>query len=204
MRNVGDAPLYNAGARRKMPPLENPRWEAFAQAIVRGLAEDRPNGKNTQKDAYLAAGYSTKTDNAASANASRLLRNAKSVAERVRELQAAALARMDVKLDISRERVGRNLDLASRIAQQERNSANIVASELALAKVFGLSKPDDSYNPADPNTAKSMQDIGRLLLVSVGASSPSQAAINLAVEANNAFVERLERIAADDTEDGSR
>jgi len=37
-----------------------------------------------------------------------------------------------------------------------------------------------------------------LLLQSVGATSPSQAAINLAVEANNAFIERLEQIAAND------
>jgi len=43
-----------------------------------------------------------------------------------------------------------------------------------------------------------MTDIGRLLLESVGASSPSQAAISLAIAANNQFVERLEQIAAED------
>ena len=100
-----------------MPALDNPRWEAFAQAIVRGLASDRPNGKNTAKAAYLAAGYSTTTDNATRAAASRLLTNVIPVVERIRELQAQALARVDRKLDISRERIGRNLDLASRIAQ---------------------------------------------------------------------------------------
>jgi hypothetical protein len=50
MRNVGDAPLYNARARRKMSPLENPRWEAFAQAIVRGLASDKPRFGSTTPD----------------------------------------------------------------------------------------------------------------------------------------------------------
>jgi len=55
--------------------------------------------------------------------------------------------------------------------------------------VFGCCVPVD---------AECFGDIGRLLLQSVGAASPSQAAINLAVEANNAFVERLEQIAAED------
>ena len=73
-----------------------------------------------------------------------MLRNVKPVVERVRELQAEALARIQPKLDISRERVGRNLDEASR------------------------------------------------------ATSPSQVQIDLAIEANNAFVERLEQIAAED------
>jgi len=71
-----------------MPVLPNPRHEAFAQAIVKGLASDKPNGKNPQKTAYLAAGYSTTTENATEAAASRLLRNVKPVVERVRELQA--------------------------------------------------------------------------------------------------------------------
>jgi hypothetical protein len=58
-----------------MPALDNPRWEAFAQAIVAGLCNERPNGKNTAKAAYLAAGYSPTNDNAARAAASRLLTN---------------------------------------------------------------------------------------------------------------------------------
>jgi len=181
-----------------MPPLNNPRWEAFAQAIVKGLASDKPNGKNTQKAAYLAAGYSPTTEPAAEAAASRLLRKVKPILERVRELQAQALARLDPKLDISRERVGRRLDMASRKAEHEGNTANIIAAELGIAKVFGLAKPGEQYNPLDPSNAESMSDIGRLLLQSVGATTPSQAAINLAVEANNAFIERLEHIAAND------
>src|SRR5215470_3360206 len=100
-----------------MPALDNPRWEAFAQAIVKGLASDKPNGKNTQKAAYLAAGYSPRSDHAAENSASRLMRNVGPVVERIRELQEQALARLNSKLDISRERIGRNLDEASRMAR---------------------------------------------------------------------------------------
>ena len=88
--------------------------------------------------------------------------------------------------------------MASRKAEHEGNTANIIAAELGIAKVFGLAKPGEQYNPLDPSNAESMSDIGRLLLQSVGATRPSQAAINLAVEANNAFIERLEQIAAND------
>ena len=99
---------------------------------------------------------------------------------------------------ISRERVGRNLDEASRIARAQQSPQAIVASELAITKVFGLAKAGEQYNPIDPSNAQSMSDIGRLLLESVGAKAPSQAAISLAIEANNQFIERLEQIAAKD------
>jgi hypothetical protein len=138
-----------------MPVLPNPRHEAFAQAIVKGLASDKPNGKNTQKAAYLAAGYSPATIEAADAAASKLLRKVKSILDRVQELQAQALARLNPKLDISRERIGRRLDMASRTAEDERDVGNIVSSELGLAKVFGLAKHDDSYDPTDYSHAKS-------------------------------------------------
>jgi hypothetical protein len=39
-----------------------------------------------------------------------------------------------------------------------------------------------------------MQDIGRKLLQSVGFASPDDASINAAIEANDAFVGRLEAI----------
>ena len=106
-----------------MPALDNPRWEAFAQAIVKGLASDKPNGKNTQRAAYLVAGYSTTSDETTDAAASRLLRKVKAVVDRIRELQAQALARVDRKLDISRERIGRRLDMAPRKAENDGNTA---------------------------------------------------------------------------------
>ena len=167
-----------------MPPLENPRWELFAQKIVEGLV----NGHEafSQGRAYSAAGYIAKGD-AADVNASRLLRKAREIGERVQEIQAAALAKLERKLDVSRERVGRRLDKASRMAETEGNAANMVAAEMGIAKVFGLAKASDNYNPIDPSNAQSMHEIGRLLLESVGTKSPSQTQINLAVEADNAF-----------------
>jgi len=178
-----------------MPALKNPRWEAFAQAIVKGLANDRPNGKNTAKAAYLAAGYSTSTDNAARANASRLLTKAIPVVERIRELQEQALARVDRKLDISRERIGRRLDMASRKAEDDGNTANIIAAETALAKIFGLVKTSSTYDPNDLDNAQSAEHLATLLLQSVGLDPPFTAAeIESAVGANDAFVEALERI----------
>jgi len=183
-----------------MPPLDNPRWELFAQKIVEGLVNGHREAFS-QGRAYIAAGYKAKdagkSGGSAETNASRLLNKAQQVGERVKELQAEALARIERKLDVSRERVGKRLDMASRLAEQQGNPANIVAAEAQLAKVFGLHKATDQYNPVDFNSAKSMDEIGRLLLQTVGATSPSQAQINLAVEANNLFVARLEQIAAE-------
>jgi len=178
-----------------MPALDNPRWEAFAQAIVAGLASERPNGKNTAKAAYLSVGYAPTNDRAAIAAASRLLTKVDSVVERIKELQAAAVAKIQPKLEISRERIARRLDLASRLAESKLDAANMVASELGLAKVFGLSKPDGVYAPGDVNNAQSMEDIGRSLLQSVGLSAPSPTQISAAIQLNDAFVDGLERIA---------
>jgi hypothetical protein len=179
-----------------MPPLDNPRWELFAQKIVEGLINGHREAFS-QGRAYNAAGYIAKgageSGGSAEVNASRLLKKAKQIGERVQELQAQALAKLERKLDVSRERVGRRLDMASRKAESEGNTANIISAELGIAKVFGLAKAGEQYNPM--SNAESMSEIGRLLLESVGAKAPSQAQINLAVEANNAFIERLEQIA---------
>src|SRR5262245_4409968 len=180
-----------------MPALDNPRWEAFAQAIVKGLASHRPNGKNTAKAAYLAVGYSPSNDATARANASRLLTKAIPVIERIKELQAQAVAKLQPKLEISRERIARRLDIASRLAETKNDPANIVSSELGLAKVFGLAKPDGVYSPGDLNNASTMEDVGRSLLDSVGHNAPTAVQIQKAIELNNAFVDGLERIAAE-------
>ena len=63
-----------------MPTLKNSRHELFAQEIAKG---------RSQREAYRAAGYLTKSDDATDANASRLLSNAK-VADRIREIQTEA------------------------------------------------------------------------------------------------------------------
>jgi hypothetical protein len=115
------------------------------------------------------------------------------VAERVHELQAQQLDRIKPKLDLSKERIGRRLNLASEIAEQERNAQGIVASELGIAKVFHLLDADPA-KPQDWNSVQSTHEMGRRLLQSIGFDSPDDISIAAAIVANNAFIERLEAI----------
>jgi hypothetical protein len=167
-----------------MPVLPNPRHEAYAQAFFAGIA----NG-DSQEKAYRTAGYRVTNSASARACASRLMLT---IANRVRELQAEQNKRLERKLDLSKERVGRRLDLASRLAEKQENPAAIAQSELGIAKVFGVEKPQDKAR--DFATAQSMQDIGRELLQSIGFASPDDVSIQQAVEANDTFIARLEAI----------
>jgi hypothetical protein len=170
-----------------MPALPNPRHERYAQEFFKGLS----NGI-TQHEAYKAAGYLPSNKNSAKAGASRLMLT---IVNRVRELQEESNKRLQHKVDLSRERVGRRLDLASRMAEDQKNPQAIVGSELGIAKVFGLEKAQVD-SPQDFSTANSMQDIGRKLLQSVGFASPDDASVQDAVEANNKFIAELETIHA--------
>src|SRR5262249_44685749 len=116
-----------------MPALSNPRYEHFAQALFAGLAGDT-RVKRAQSTAYLTAYPNCSNGNSAEAAASRLLRRVKPILERVRELQAEANKRLEPKLDLSRERIGRDLDQASRIAAEQKNASAMVASALGIAK----------------------------------------------------------------------
>jgi hypothetical protein len=176
-----------------MPALSNPRYERFAQALFAGLAGET-RVKRAQSTAYLAAYPNCSNGNSAEAAASRLLRRVKPIIERVRELQAQANARLQPKLDLSRERIGKRLDLASRIAEQQGNAAAMATSELGIAKVFGHMNETPDYAPTDFANAKTMTDIGRKLLQSVGFAVPDDASIAAAIEANDAFIARLEAI----------
>jgi hypothetical protein len=177
-----------------MPVLPNPRHEAFAQAIFAGLVQ--PNLYSTHGAAYAAVGYTAngvgKAGGTAEANASRLLKKAK-IFDRVQELQQEHYKRVNKKIDLSKERVGRRLDLASTLAEQDRNVQGIVASELGIAKVFHhIEEPDT--NKIDFQSANSMKEIGERLLQSVGFASPDDVSIQAAIEANDAFIARLEAI----------
>src|SRR5262245_47041651 len=177
-----------------MPALSNPRHEAFAQAIFAGLA-GKTRIDRAQSTAYLKAYPNCSSGNSAEACASKLLRRAKPILGRVRELQAEANARQQSKIDLSRERVGRDLDTASKIAKEQGNASAMVASALGIAKVFHT-LPNASESPFDFKSANSMHDIGRKLLMTVGMENPDVASIELAIEANDTFVARLEVIAA--------
>ena len=120
------------------------------------------------------------------------------ILDRVRELQAESNARQQSTIDLSRERVGRDLDTASRLAKEQGNASAIVSSALGIAKVFH-SVPNGETSPLDFKSANNMHDIGRKLLMTVGMESPDVASIELAIEANDAFVARLETIAAQAT-----
>ena len=109
-----------------MPALNNPRYERFAQALFAGLAGETRVDR-AQSTAYLTAYPNCSNGNSAEAAASRLLRRVKPILERVRELQAEANARAQYKIDLSRERVGRDLDQAARIAAEQRNPNAMVS-----------------------------------------------------------------------------
>src|SRR5262249_37054970 len=175
-----------------MSALSNPRHERFAQALFAGLAGET-RIKRAQSTAYLTAYPNCSKGNPAEAAASRLLRRVKPIADRVRELQAEANARLQPKLDLSRERIGRRLDLASQMAERQQNPAAIVNSELGIAKVFHKIDAADA-DQIDFNQANSMQDIGRKLLQSIGFREPDDASIQEAGEANDLLIDTLQAI----------
>ena len=176
-----------------MPALSNPRHEAFARAIFAGLA-GKTRIERAQSTAYLKAYPNCSSGNSAEACASRLLRNAKPILDRVRELRAEANQRQQSKIDLSRERIGRRLDKASRIAESQGNASAMATSELGIAKVFHPEHTQEQ-SPLSFKQANNMHDIGRRLLMTVGMQNPDDASIALAVEANDTFVARLEEIA---------
>ena len=176
-----------------MPALNNPRYERFAQALFAGLAGET-RVKRAQSTAYLTAYPNCSNGNSAEAAASRLLRRVKPILVRVHELQAESMARQQHSIDLSRDRVGRDLDLAFRTAKEQGDATAMVASALGIAKVFHASS-NDQEEALSFKTATSMHDIGRKLLLTVGLQNPGETAIAQAIEANNAFVSALEQIA---------
>ena len=79
------------------------------------------------------------------------------------------------------------------MAEQDRNPNGITAAELGIAKVFH-SVPGMDDNPTDFSTARNMHDVGRKLLQSVGFKEPDDVSIQAAIEANDAFIDRLQAI----------
>jgi hypothetical protein len=64
---------------------------------------------------------------------------------------------------------------------------------MGKAKILNIGE-QQSPNPQDYKAARSMQDLGRKLLESVGFTSPDEASVAAAIEANDAFVTKLEAI----------
>jgi hypothetical protein len=86
--------------------------------------------------------------------------------------------------------------LASRIAEEDRNPSALYGAEKAIAEVRGIivKNVNLNTNAIDFAQAQSMQDIGRKLLQSVGFREPDDLSIQAAIEANDAFIRRLEAI----------
>ena len=175
-----------------MPALANPRWERFAQAIVEGSA----NGERkpySQGRAYIAAGSTAKDQGkrggSAECAASRLLNRVKPILERVRELPAIA-ARNAAE---TAEKMARELNEIQYEARADKAHAAAVSAVLGKARILNII-PEESAKPIDFAQANSMQDIGRKLLQSVGFKEPDDVSIQAAIEANDAFIDRLQQI----------
>jgi hypothetical protein len=181
-----------------MPPLDNIKWERFCQNIVHGVA--KRGQKNTQGQRYIEAGFNAKDvgkdGGSAEACASRLLKRAK-VEARIAELLHEAQQKATTKRAYTINEVTERLALASRIAEEDRMPQAITTAEKAIAEVRGLiMKPTNGDDTTSFKQARSMQDIGRKLLQSVGYAEPTDADVELAIAANDTFVRRLEEIAA--------
>jgi len=176
-----------------MPALANPRWERFALALFAGL-DGKTRIERAQSTAYLAAYPNCKPGSSAESAASQLLRRIKPITERVRELQEEQSRKIQKKIDLSKERIGRRLNLASEMAEQQQNPAAIVNSELGIAKVFHRIDTNSDTTQVDFNSAESMRDIGERLLQSIGFREPDDVSIQAAISANDRFIDELQAI----------
>jgi phage terminase small subunit len=102
-----------------MPPLDNPRWEHFAQELAKG---------HRAQDAYVAAGYKANPG-----NATRLKLNEKIFA-RVKELLDRSAARAEVTV----ASLLNELEEARKLAAEINQPSAAVAATLGKAKVAGL------------------------------------------------------------------
>src|SRR5215510_433152 len=173
-----------------MPVLSNPRHEAFAQAIFSGIINGK-GGAHSQAEAYRRAGYHVTNGNSARACASRLLTFANGIAERIKELQAIAAEQAAE----SAEKCVQELNQLRRDAHSNKAYGAAVAAVMGKVKILNLiTGRIEDVTKVDFNTAQSMQDIGKKLLQSIGFASPDDVSIQAAIEANDAFIERLEAI----------
>src|SRR6516162_8028748 len=175
-----------------MPALKNPRHEAFARAIFVGLFQ--PNPYPTHGHAYVAVGYRAKgvgeAGRSAEVNASRLLKNAK-VFDRVKELQQEAAE--DTKE--TAEKCVQELNQLRKDAHSNKAYGAAVAAVMGKAKILNLTVDQHQFrSEIDFSQASSMEDIGRKLLQSIGFKEPDDVSIQAAIEANDAFIDRLKAI----------
>lgn len=143
-----------------MPALAKPRHEAFAQAIVAGIAKGW-----TQHEAYRAAGYNPSNEATARACASRLLTIGNKIGARIAELQAQAAKRKQVTVATIVE----ELEEARGVAKDQAQGAAMVAASSAKAKVLGLSvERIEQGKPGDFTQADTSEQVANALLKQAG------------------------------------
>lgn len=108
-----------------MPTLSNPKWEAFARAVVQG----RP-ASHAYARAYKVSG------NAAEVNGCKLLRNTK-VANRVAELKSKAATRTEKTV----ASLVAELDDVIVFARQCHNPSAMIAAIAQQSRLLGLEAP---------------------------------------------------------------
>src|SRR5215475_6515491 len=153
-----------------MPVLKNPRWERFAQAIVAGILSDKPF---SQGRAYQVAGYSAKdagqSGGSAEACASRLLKKAKPIIDRVAELQDIAAAKALTSAAVTIDTIKSEYDEARQFAYQCENPSTVLAATRAKAELFGIQINRTEITNRNDLTANATQsDIARKLLNDIG------------------------------------
>jgi hypothetical protein len=172
-----------------MPALKNPRHEAFAQAIFSGIVGAKGRA-TSQAEAYRRAGYHVTNGNSAKACASRLLTFANGIAERIKELQAIAAEQAAE----SAEKCVQELNQLRRDAHADKAYPAAVSAVMGKAKILNFISDQIEVKKLDFNQANSMQDMGRMLLQSIGFKEPDDVSIKEAMAANDEFIKELERI----------
>lgn len=151
-----------------MPELANPRWERFAQAIVAGLSDTQ---HNSQAGAYRMAGYSAKPGNSSEVCASKLLRFAKGVAERIQELQAIAAKQAAKRKQVTIETIVDELDEARGIAKDEKQTSAMVSATTTKAKILGLQiDRSEVGKPGDFTSISTSDELASRMLLDAGAA----------------------------------
>ena len=148
-----------------MPALLNPRWERFSQLVASGLANNLLGF--TQADAYKAAGYKA-NGHSAEVCASRMLKYVEPVVQRIQELHRENGKRRKTTVESIVDR----LDLASRIAEEDRLPAALTQAETSKAKILGLQVDRQEVGkPGDFNASQTTDELAQAMLAQAGAST---------------------------------
>jgi len=118
-----------------------------------------------------------------------LLTFANGIGERIKELQAIA-AEQAVE---SADKCVQELNQLRRDAHADKAYAAAVSAVMGKAKILNL-RDQPPNTSVDFSSAKSMQDVGRKLLQSVGFKEPDDVSIQAAIALNDKFIDDLQAI----------